>query len=85
MPQANNAVLWRFQLDIGYQQQVYLVPQFDGLDIRTLFVEQEGGDIHGNLRMPVSYTHLDVYKRQEKHSQPAMNRFFTRPRVRVSQ
>ena len=51
MTQALNVVRWCFQILVRQQQDRDLVTQFNGLNIRTLFVEQEGGNIHWHLCM----------------------------------
>ena len=49
--QAGDRVRRRFQMNVRNQQDGDLVTQLDGLDVRTLLVEQEGGDIDRNLDM----------------------------------
>ena len=51
MTQPDDAVLWCLKMNVGDEQDDDLVPQFDGLDISALFVEQEGGNIDRNLRV----------------------------------
>ena len=49
--QAGDRVRRRLEVNVRDQQDGDLVAQFDGLDVRTLLVEQEGGDIDRNLDM----------------------------------
>ena len=41
----------RFEVNVRNQQDGCLVARLDGLDIRTLLVEQEGGDVNRYLNM----------------------------------
>ena len=49
--QASDRVRRGFQMNVRDQQDGDLVAQFDGLDVRALLVEQEGGDIDWHLNM----------------------------------
>ncbi len=51
MTQAGNGVRRCFEVNVRNKEDGDLVAQLDGLDIRTLLVEQEGGDIDRNLDM----------------------------------
>jgi hypothetical protein len=49
--QAGDRVRRCFEMNVRNQQDGDLVAQLDGLDVRALLVEQEGGDIDRNLDM----------------------------------
>jgi hypothetical protein len=51
MTQTGNRMGRRFEMNVRDQQDGDLVAQLDSLNIRALFVEQEGGNIDGNLNM----------------------------------
>ena len=58
-------------IDTGMEQSVYLLVDsihrmgFDPRDIKMILLSHYHGD-HVNGARPVSYTHLDVYKRQRR-------------------
>ncbi len=51
MAQPGNRVGGRLEMEVWDEQHGHLVPQLNGLDVGALLVEQEGGDIDGNLDM----------------------------------
>ena len=51
MAQTHDAVCRRFEVHVRNQQDRDLVAQFDGMNIRTLLVEEEGRNVDRNLRM----------------------------------
>ena len=51
MTQPHDLVIRCFQMAVGHDDHLDLVPHFDPGDVRALFIQQISADIHRNLEM----------------------------------